>query len=79
MCYSHVNLKKAIETLKALQIETHDAMDDSHRERFKQAIKDLEDCEQQQKAVSSLEILRILGQMLNFVPCIERIISNLPM
>lgn len=79
MCYSHVSLKKAIETLKALQIETHDAMDDSHRERFKQAIKDLEGCEQQQKAVSSLEILRILGQMLNFVPSIERIISNLPM
>lgn len=72
-------LKKAIETLKKLQIETHDAMDDSHRESLEQAIRNLEECEAKGNTISSAQLLILFGKMLNCVPFIEQIIKNWPM
>jgi hypothetical protein len=68
-------LKISIESIKALQLEIHDDIDDSKRKKLDQIVKDLEHCEDQN--ISANRILELLGKAIDILPAIAKFLTYL--
>ncbi len=72
--HKHKLLKNSIELLKCIQIELHDDIDSSKRNKLNRTIKELESCKEK---ITPNQMLEILGKVIAFIPAIERIIKTL--